>query len=176
MQILAFINLMMSFNRLEFNITNFGVITHKDVTMHSEYCFFEYFPTIKKEFVFVNFTTRKFYRLHFLNFQKTLKSPCFSVKSYVHSKTDGVAFCDLIDSMGRELHKALEVKTKYTDWFKRMCEYDFTENSDFVTVLKNEYRADGAIMPQKSADHQLTIPMANLKGMIKNERKQNRSF
>lgn len=35
---------------------------------------------------------------------------------------------------GRELHRALEVKTKYTDWFKRMCEYGFAENSDYVLV------------------------------------------
>ena len=26
---------------------------------------------------------------------------------------------------GRELHKALEVETRYNDWFKRMCEYGF---------------------------------------------------
>ena len=68
--------------------------------------------------------------------------------------------------MGRELHKALEVKTKYTDWFKRMCEYGFTENSDFVTVLKNEYRADGTLMPQKFTDHQITITMAKELCMI----------
>ena len=75
-------------------------------------------------------------------------------------KINSIGYGDVPTVSGRELHKALEVKTKYTDWFKRMCEYDFAENSDFVTVLKNEYRADGAIMPQKSADHQLTIPMA----------------
>ena len=32
---------------------------------------------------------------------------------------------------GRELHKALEVKTAYKDWFPRMCEYGFTEGEDF---------------------------------------------
>ncbi|MCM1223526.1 MAG: antA/AntB antirepressor family protein, partial [Lachnospiraceae bacterium] len=30
--------------------------------------------------------------------------------------------------LGRELHKELEVSTRYNDWFKRMCEYGFTEN------------------------------------------------
>ena len=39
--------------------------------------------------------------------------------------------------MGRELHKALEVKTAYKDWFPRMCEYGFTEGEDFNS-LKNE--------------------------------------
>lgn len=38
---------------------------------------------------------------------------------------------------GRELHKALEVKTAYKDWFPRMCEYGFTEGEDF-NLLKNE--------------------------------------
>lgn len=62
--------------------------------------------------------------------------------------------------LGRDLHKALEVSTRYNDWFRRMCEYGFDEGKDFVTVLKNEYRADGTKMPQQSADHVLTVPMA----------------
>lgn len=37
--------------------------------------------------------------------------------------------------MGRELHEFLEVETRYNDWFKRMCEYDFTENIDFYSFL-----------------------------------------
>lgn len=62
--------------------------------------------------------------------------------------------------MGRELHKALEIKTQYSKWFERMCEYGFTENSDFVTIVKNVYRADGTEMPKQQSDHQLTIDMA----------------
>jgi len=31
---------------------------------------------------------------------------------------------------GRELHAALEVGTKYADWFKRMCDYGFAEGMD----------------------------------------------
>lgn len=38
---------------------------------------------------------------------------------------------------GRQLHEALGVKTKYSDWFNRMIEYGFTENQDFL-LLKNE--------------------------------------
>ena len=62
--------------------------------------------------------------------------------------------------MGRELHEALEIKTPYKKWFDRMCEYGFTENSDFVTMDKNVRRADGTEMPQTQFDHQLTIDMA----------------
>lgn len=62
--------------------------------------------------------------------------------------------------LGRELHEFLGVKTPYTQWFDRMKEYGFNENTDFATVHKNVTRADGSIMPQKQHDHQLTIPMA----------------
>lgn len=62
--------------------------------------------------------------------------------------------------MGRELHKALEVKSNYTTWFNRMCEYGFAENSDFMTSSKNVRREDGTEMPNPLTDHQLTIPMA----------------
>lgn len=62
--------------------------------------------------------------------------------------------------LGRELHDMLEVKTPYAKWFSRMCEYGFTDGTDYVTVDKNVLRADGAEMPQTQSDHQLTIPMA----------------
>ena len=31
---------------------------------------------------------------------------------------------------GRELHEALGIETRYSDWFKRICEYGFVENQD----------------------------------------------
>lgn len=34
----------------------------------------------------------------------------------------------------RELHKGLEIKTQFTKWFIRMCEYGFDENSDYTPV------------------------------------------
>lgn len=67
---------------------------------------------------------------------------------------------------GRELHAKLGVETRYNDWFKRMCRYGFVENTDYETILKNEYRADGALMPKKSAHHALTISMAKEVCMI----------
>ena len=36
---------------------------------------------------------------------------------------------------GRELHEFLEVETRYNDWFKRMCDYGFTEGVDFYSIL-----------------------------------------
>lgn len=60
--------------------------------------------------------------------------------------------------MGRELHEALEIKTRYNDWFKRMCEYGFAENSDFVTLTQKRVTAQGNEI--KESDHQLSIDMA----------------
>ncbi len=67
---------------------------------------------------------------------------------------------------GRELHAALQVKTYYATWFDRMCNYGFTENSDYFTVFKNVYREDGREMPQRQVDHYLTIDMAKELCMI----------
>lgn len=56
--------------------------------------------------------------------------------------------------LGRDLHDALEVKSKYADWFKNMCAYGFSENADYTTFSKN--LENGGRM----LDHSLTIPMA----------------
>ena len=55
---------------------------------------------------------------------------------------------------GRELHEALEVKSKYADWFKNMCAYGFTENSDFLTISKNLENGGRTI------EHYISIDMA----------------
>ena len=67
---------------------------------------------------------------------------------------------------GRELHEALGIKTQYSKWFARMCEYGFTENRDFFTLVKNVYRQDGTQMPKDSVDHLITIDMAKKLCMI----------
>lgn len=59
--------------------------------------------------------------------------------------------------LGRDLHKALEVKTAYKDWFPRMCEYGFAEGADYSSFLSD--RSDGRAGKPRT-DHQLTIPMA----------------
>ena len=37
---------------------------------------------------------------------------------------------------GRELHTALQIETRYNDWFKRMCEYGFSEPNDFYSFFE----------------------------------------
>ena len=67
---------------------------------------------------------------------------------------------------GRDLYNALQINAKYTDWFKRMCEYGFVERRDYETILKNVIRVDGSEMPQKQFDHQISINMAKQLCMI----------
>ena len=59
--------------------------------------------------------------------------------------------------LGREVHEALGVETRYNDWFDRMCEYGFSEGKDYYSFLSN--RSDGKAGKPRT-DHQLTIPMA----------------
>lgn len=55
---------------------------------------------------------------------------------------------------GRDLHNALKVRTKYNDWFPRMCAYGFTQGKDFYPVLKKSTGGRPAM------DHVVTIAMA----------------
>lgn len=61
---------------------------------------------------------------------------------------------------GRELHKALGIKTAYKDWFPRMCEYGFSEGVDFCSFLSESTGG------RPATDHMITIPMAKELCMI----------
>lgn len=67
---------------------------------------------------------------------------------------------------GRELHEFLEVGTEFRHWFPRMCEYGFTEDTDYTPVIF-DHPQNG----QPTRDYALTIPMAKEICMIqRNER------
>ena len=60
---------------------------------------------------------------------------------------------------GRELHAALEVRTQYSIWFDRMCEYGFSEGIDYYSFLNN--RSDGlAGKPRTDLEKQWNSPDA----------------
>ena len=61
--------------------------------------------------------------------------------------------------LGRDLHEALGTESNYTTWFKRMCEYGFSEGTDYVTCFPN-LESENQHGGQNKIDHQLTIPMA----------------
>ena len=70
---------------------------------------------------------------------------------------------------GRELHRALEVKTPYKKWFERMSEYGFEENVDYSTVGQNCPIANGGF--QFVTDHALTLDTAKEIAMIQRSEK-----
>jgi len=35
----------------------------------------------------------------------------------------------------RELYEKLEIRTKFTTWFERMCEYDFSGGKEFFPKI-----------------------------------------
>ena len=64
---------------------------------------------------------------------------------------------------GRQLHETLEVKTEYKKWFKRMTEYGFTENEDFVKVTQKCLTSSTG---KNITDHVLKLDMAKEIAMI----------
>lgn len=65
---------------------------------------------------------------------------------------------------GRDLHNALQLNSNYTTWFNRMCEYGFTEGTDYsicLPNLKSESRGG-----QNKIDHKISINMAKQLCMI----------
>lgn len=70
---------------------------------------------------------------------------------------------------GRELHAALEVKSNYTTWFSRMCEYGFDEGNDYATYFPNlESNQHGG---KNKEDHQLTLDAAKEIAMLQRTEK-----
>jgi anti-repressor protein len=70
---------------------------------------------------------------------------------------------------GRELHAALEIKERYTEWFKRMCEYGFADNKDFfeLSEISESSKSNNSLRK----DHSLTIPMAKELCMLQRSEK-----
>lgn len=70
---------------------------------------------------------------------------------------------------GRELHEALEVKTRYNDWFERMINYGFEENQDFTAITQKRVTAQGNVT--NFTDHGLTLDTAKEIAMIQRSEK-----
>jgi anti-repressor protein len=76
---------------------------------------------------------------------------------------------DRITLSARELHEFLEIKTKYKDWFPRMCEYGFEENVDYQAMAQKRATAQGN--ETTFTDHQITIDMAKEIAMLQRNEK-----
>lgn len=66
---------------------------------------------------------------------------------------------------GRELHEFLEVGTHFKDWFPRMCEYGFSENIDFCSILSESTGG------RPGTDYQITVEMAKEISMLQRTEK-----
>lgn len=64
---------------------------------------------------------------------------------------------------GRQLHETLGVKTEYKKWFKRMAEYGFAENEDYLRVTQKCPTLGGL---QDVTDHIIMLDMAKEIAMI----------
>lgn len=66
---------------------------------------------------------------------------------------------------GRELHEFLAVGTPYDKWFPRMCEYGFSEGTDFSTFLSESTGG------RPKTNHAMTLDMAKEVSMIQRTEK-----
>lgn len=69
---------------------------------------------------------------------------------------------------GRELHKFLGVKEKYTEWFSRMVDYGFAESVDFMSFSEKTEKPQGG---RPSTDHIIKLDMAKELAMIQRSEK-----
>lgn len=63
----------------------------------------------------------------------------------------------------RDLYEFLEVNTAFTNWCKRMFEYDFQEGRDFMPILAETYSSIGG---RPSTDYALTLECAKEISML----------
>jgi anti-repressor protein len=72
----------------------------------------------------------------------------------------------------RELHKFLETKTAFKDWFPRMCKYGFISSVDFSPLKSEQVQNEGGRMVKRTVnDAQLTLDMAKELCMIQRTEK-----
>ena len=72
---------------------------------------------------------------------------------------------------GRELHEFLEIRTKYKDWFRRMVEYGFEEEIDFIRVAQKRATNNLKNPVTTVIDHAISINMAKEISMIQRTEK-----
>ncbi len=74
---------------------------------------------------------------------------------------------DRVTVSARELHDALQIQTKFKDWFPRMAEYGFTEGEDFNPLKFEQVQIEGnRQVTREVKDYQITLEMAKQICMI----------
>ena len=79
----------------------------------------------------------------------------------------------------RDLHESLNIKTKFNDWFLRMCEYGFRNGIDFNLLKIEQVQIEGVRKVKRDiTDYQISVDMAKQICMIQRtpEGKQIRQY
>lgn len=79
----------------------------------------------------------------------------------------------------RDLHESLNIKTKFNDWFSRMCEYGFQNGIDFNLLKIEQVQIEGVRKVKRDiTDYQISVDMAKQICMIQRtpEGKQIRQY
>lgn len=72
---------------------------------------------------------------------------------------------------GRELYEALGVRTPYTQWFDRMCEYGFVQNQDYCLVSQKCETNNPRNPYTTIINHAISLDMAKEIAMIQRNEK-----
>ena len=72
----------------------------------------------------------------------------------------------------RDLHEALEINTRFNDWFSRMAEYGFENGVDFNLLKNEQVRLEGNREVKRDImDYQISVDMAKQICMIQRSEK-----
>jgi anti-repressor protein len=71
---------------------------------------------------------------------------------------------------GRELHKFLDVKERFTQWIERMLEYGFTEEIDYILV-EEKVHSEKRARTYEQVDYHIKLDMAKEISMIQRSEK-----
>lgn len=72
----------------------------------------------------------------------------------------------------RDLHEALEINTRFNDWFSRMAEYGFENGVDFNLLKNEQVRLEGnREVKREILDYQISVDMAKQICMIQRSEK-----
>ncbi len=72
---------------------------------------------------------------------------------------------------GRVLYEFLGIRTQYTKWFDRMCNYGFVENEDYLLVSQKSLTNNSKNPYTEITDHILKMDMAKEISMIQRNEK-----
>lgn len=70
----------------------------------------------------------------------------------------------------RELYEFLEIRTRFNDWFSRMCEYGFVQDVDYEKII-NEVCTQKRVRTYEQVDYAITVDMAKEISMIQRSEK-----